>query len=324
MILRLIIAVAALWTAFSAVDAKELKIVFLHIRLEYLLYMVGLCFVLIWATCVRWGLLIRASGHKVQMIHLIRYYTIGLFFNSFLPSYVGGDAARSFYLGTEVGSQKKAFGTTVVERFAGLLAMTTLSTVFVLCGAQATEGVELAVFIVTALTILGNLALLSESFGGQCISLVNRLIRLSGRQVFAEKAEVIFEKINSAFDFARSDSKVFLLAWGWSYVFHVLLVFNSYLAAKAIGWDSVEIEGLFVVLPLVLLISMVPLTPSGLGIQEGAFLFFLVRIGATSAEGLGVGIILRLRTILIAIVGAFLWTSQRRQNATQVLSSSCP
>ena len=70
--------------------------------------------------------------------------------------------------------------------------------------------------------------------------------------------------------------------------------------------------GLFIVVPLVLLVSMVPLTPAGIGIQEGAFLFFLQRIGATEAQGLGVGVVLRAKVMVIAMLGGLLWLYVRK------------
>ena len=59
---------------------------------------------------------------------------------------------------------------------------------------------------------------------------------------------------------------------------------------------------------MVLIVSMVPLTPSGIGVQEGAFYYFLRKLGAAPGEALGVGIILRAKTLLIAVVGWMLWT----------------
>ena len=35
--------------------------------------------------------------------------------------------------------------------------------------------------------------------------------------------------------------------------------------------------------PLVLMVGVVPITPSSLGVQEGAFVFLLARIGASPA-----------------------------------------
>ena len=95
----------------------------------------------------------------------------------------------------------------------------------------------------------------------------------------------------------------------------MLTVYNTLLSATAVGWDSASVSGLFVVVPLVLLVSILPLTPNGVGLQEGAFLFFLERVGASRPEALAVGVVLRAKvTILGGIGGVLWWWEQRKKN----------
>jgi uncharacterized membrane protein YbhN (UPF0104 family) len=94
-------------------------------------------------------------------------------------------------------------------------------------------------------------------------------------------------------------------------------VANTKLAADAVGWDAASISGLFVVVPLVLLVSIIPLTPNGIGLQEGAFLFFLERIGAARSEALAVGLIIRAKVTIIGLIGGILWLSAKRAHGTK-------
>lgn len=97
----------------------------------------------------------------------------------------------------------------------------------------------------------------------------------------------------------------------WSFAYHGFAVLNTYAAARAIGWNAPSMGELFVVVPLVLILSTIPLTPSGWGIQEGAFFYFLQRIGGTEAQSLGVGLVLRAKTLIIAALGGILWALMR-------------
>ena len=78
----------------------------------------------------------------------MKLYTVGYFFNTFTPSYVGGDLARSFHLGKYLSNQSDALIATFLERFTGLLAMSMLGVLFLLLGAQATAGLSLAILTV--------------------------------------------------------------------------------------------------------------------------------------------------------------------------------
>jgi uncharacterized membrane protein YbhN (UPF0104 family) len=107
-----------------------------------------------------------------------------------------------------------------------------------------------------------------------------------------------------------------------SFLFHLLTVVNTYAAGWAIGWESPNFGGLFVVVPLILLVSMIPITPSGLGLTEGAFVFFLQRVGATEVEGLGVALVLRAKVVIIAAVGGLLWLGVKNLKRTAHASES--
>ena len=85
-------------------------------------------------------------------------------------------------------------------------------------------------------------------------------------------------------------------------------------AAQAVGWENPPVWDLFVVLPLILLLAALPVAPSGLGLQEGAFYFFLHAVGANSGQALGVGIVLRAKSYAIAILGGLVWLRLRKSS----------
>src|SRR5262245_28334182 len=49
----------------------------------------------------RWWLLLSAAGLDISLGAAIRSYWIGVFANNFLPSTIGGDATKIYYLGRE-------------------------------------------------------------------------------------------------------------------------------------------------------------------------------------------------------------------------------
>ena len=81
---------------FHFAGAKQLLEVFKRLDLIYVLYLLILAVVLIWASSVKWKIFVEETGHKAPLIHLMRLYTIGYFFNTFIPSFVGGDVAGWF------------------------------------------------------------------------------------------------------------------------------------------------------------------------------------------------------------------------------------
>lgn len=315
MVLRLSLALGILTGLFYFVDLRELFVALLQIDLFYLLLLILLAVIMIWASCLKWRLFLRSCGSDAPMIELMRLYTVGYFFNTFTPSYVGGDLARSYHLGKSIDNQRDALISTFLERFTGFLAMALLGVTFVVLGTEVTAGLTTAILLVGAFAVLLATACFSPRIGALMFQMAGRVLELFGSGAFIQKVSGVLRKMDQGMNAARGNPKLLFHALLLSLFFHCLTVVNTYVAAKAIGWDQPDLSGLFIVVPLVLLVSMAPVTPSGLGIQEGAFLFLLQRIGATQAQGLAVGILLRAKVMLLALFGGLLWVRVRKNHS---------
>ena len=126
-------------------------------------------------------------------------------------------------------------------------------------------------------------------------------------KICPKKLSTTLAKLDDASKYASGNKKLFFLSIVYSIAFHFLAVINTYLACCALSWSEVNLVDLFLVLPLILIIGGLPLTPNGLGLQEGAFTFFLKSIGATSSLGLAVGLLLRAKVVLLAALGGVLY-----------------
>lgn len=314
-IIRGLLGALLLLIVFCLVDTKELVSTLTNISLSYVAYLFLIALLMIWISCVKWRMFLRSQGADADIFFLMRLYTIGYFVNTFTPSFIGGDIVRSLHLGDRVTNKRDAYIATFLERFTGLLAMASLGVLFVAFGANATAGVETAILLVG----FGALSLALVVFCPPAMTITLRMLRQLLRMVpqiaLRANVEKFTEKMIDAAQAAQARPLLLVKAMGLSFIFHILTVINTQAAALAVGWHDVNLAGLFVVVPLVLLVGMAPVTPSGIGIQEGAFLFFLQRIGGSKAESLGVGIVLRAKVIVIALLGWGLWvTLQRKKN----------
>lgn len=312
-VLRIAVAVFIFVGLLCAVGLVQLLTVISQLQSIYIVYLIALSVVMIWVSCLKWQLFLHKQGHHASLWYLMKLYTLGYFFSSFLPSFLGGDAVRSFQLGRELTNQRDAFISTFLERFTGLLAMGILGLFFVLIGTKATAGVEVSIVVVALASLAFGCVCFSSTFGRYLSNLGATLFRQIGFRQAGEKLAILSEKIEEGMEAIRGDKILLLKAMILSFVYHTLTVANTYLSARAIGWENPDIGGLFVIVPLVLLVSIIPLTPSGLGIQEGAFLFFLERIDATRAQGLAVGLVLRAKVLLIVACGGLLWAGMREK-----------
>src|SRR5207244_2735510 len=77
-------------------DWARLSAAFAGLRLNFWLAAVGLYVLTQVVSAVRWQMLSRPLGFEQPLSHYVGFYFIGMFFNLFLPTSVGGDVVRAW------------------------------------------------------------------------------------------------------------------------------------------------------------------------------------------------------------------------------------
>lgn len=298
-ILKSIIAALIVIFLIYKVGINDLIEQFSKLSLEAIIYLALLSVVLIYISAVKWQLFLKTFGEKISIIKLFCLYLIGYFVNLLLPSYIGGDAVRSWYVGKKVG-QHEALAATILERYTGIFAMFTLAVISVWFVSLVTVEIKVTVVCMALGLVFATFLAMSESVYG-----------FIDKFRFARKFTGHLRKVRDALNLARKSKVLVLKALILSFLFHSFTVLNTLAAAYAVGWESPPIIELFAILPIILLIGSLPLTPGGLGLQEGAFVYFLKGVGATSTEALALALILRAKSYVLAVFGGILWFNMK-------------
>jgi uncharacterized protein (TIRG00374 family) len=224
-----------------------------------------------------------------------------------MPSALGGDVVRSLYVGKDV-DKVRAMSATLLERYTGFIAMVSMAFIAVWWAPAVSTEIKVA-------TVLIGVAAL-----GLTVALITgRLVWLSEALRVPVKLHSKLVRMQEGVSWGLSDAKLLIRAGLLSLVFHLLTIVNTAAVAYAVGWEGVPWGDLLVVVPLILLVGAIPLSPQGLGIQEGAFLYFLHAVGATTGQALAVALVLRAKSYVLALCGGALWlTLPRGPSATEV------
>lgn len=302
---RRLVAVVLVGALVASVRLDDLVAALSELTWPVAVFLVYISGVLIFISALKWKLFLESFGRSVSLVRLNALYYVGYFVNLLLPSHVGGDAVRSWYLGRSVG-QHEAFAATILERLLGLVAMLGLGLISMWFVPNAPWQIRLSIAAMAA----GLATAIGVALSPRCLAFVGRIPR-------TEKVVGHLGKVQQVLRSAAADRRVLAKTLLLSLLYHSLTVVNTVAAAAAVGWFGVPVGDLFVVLPVILLIGALPITPSGLGIQEGAFLFFLTGLGATPAQALGVGVVLRVKSYVLAAIGGLVWLAVRREAASE-------
>ena len=133
MLLKIVVSLGILAYIFTKVI--DIRHLWANLREANVSYIVaGILFYLLVQTlsAYRWYLLIKPQGIGVSFPKILAYYFLGMYFNFFLPSAIGGDVFKVYYLHKETGRLSASTASVFFDRDIGmgglLLVATAVST----------------------------------------------------------------------------------------------------------------------------------------------------------------------------------------------------
>lgn len=300
--MRLVISFALIYYVFRKAGVAELWETVRHADLIFVLLSVALTPVLIFLSSWKWKVILRAQGITISHARAFWLYVVGYFFNTVLPTNVGGDVVRAYALGKSTGKNAEAFSSVFLERFTGLTALllTAIAAFFLAIRHLWDFWLGMAMIV----SVAGYVFLLVAIFNPAILEWINRKLNISLlRGVFIK-----LKKFQHATLAIRHQKGVLIFAMINSFAFYVAAALNVYVSALAFNaqtsfWDA------FIITPIVLVISMIPISIGGIGLSEGAYLFTFTRLGQLGAVGLSVALLMRAKALLAGLAGGLYYSS---------------
>lgn len=271
-LIRLCISAGLLWWLFSRFDLTGILA-----SLQQLSPLVWLVALLMYLAAqilssIRWFILSDTLSFPGRWRTYLVFYFVGMWFNLFLPTSVGGDVLKVHFLSRDKGRRLMAAYSVVGDRLFGLLAMVILG-----AGAVGLRPDILPGHFVTTLSIGGiviicglvGLPFFHRALRGLWPKLV---ARLSGVLVLWQRPQVILEVL------------------GLSFCLQALGMGAVALLGRGIGIEM-PLVFYFASLPLINIATAIPISFSGIGVREGTFVYFLGIKGVQPEQALCLGIL---------------------------------
>jgi hypothetical protein len=242
----------------------------------------------------RWQRVLAVFDAAVPLRTLVSHYLAGLFVGNVLPSTIGGDVLRVSRAGATVGSATVAFGSVVLERLTGFVALPLL--VFAgFCARPSLLDVDRAwLALVVAATTLAALALILYLAGHP---------RVAGRFADHENWMRFVGAVHLGVDRLRRDPRRALPVLGTALVYQASVVASVALVFRTLDLP-VPLAGIAVYVPAVAMLQVLPLSFNGLGVREGALVVFLAPWDVSRAQAIAVGLLWFSATLVVSMLGA--------------------
>jgi uncharacterized protein (TIRG00374 family) len=265
---------------------------------------------------LKWGVLLAAVQIHVPASRLLSYQWQAEFFNSFLPAQVGGDVARGYALAVDTHRSADAAASVVIDRFIGLFVFMACATLFsaamLLWGRPNGEPFTSDQLLYMRLVCLGS-ALVTTALVCAMVGLLSRRLKLLFERILgvlpiASKSVPIWQSAAQAFNRYRYEYKALALVALGSLLITFLTSINIWLIAAAIQPGAITLMQVLAINPIIVFIALIlPLSPGGLGVRQGAFFATFLLVGASGALGLAVGLTQQFIGYIVSIPGGILW-----------------
>jgi glycosyltransferase 2 family protein len=227
---------------------------------------------------VAYRLKLLMSGQNIFLsIRYAVYLTfIGYFFNNFLPTAIGGDIAKAHYASRKTNNKVASYAAILADRILGLIATLLVALVgLVFIGKHMdNDFIMWSVLFAFILTVLMIMFLLKK----------NNVTKMppSGKKGIFNNIKEKLLKLYTAMNLYRNSPGLLVKGIALSLMLQFMSIISIYLLVLCVGSD-IPLFRLFLVIPIVWAVSMLP-SLNGLGVREGAFVYFLKGyIGAEKA-----------------------------------------
>ncbi len=302
-VLRIIVGIGLI--VFLLIKLDVIKILF-HIKnmeIKFLGYALIPYLFFIIVSAWRWQVLLDYKNMGMPFKDSLIIYFIALFFNNFLPTTVGGDVMRIVY--STKDRKTDALAIVLADRilgFIGLFVFGLIAVVYLYIFQKRSEFVPLMI-IGLLLLVLITFILFSERVYSIFAPIMERIA------VFR-----IGERINNLHktmtDFGSAWGVIILCVFQ-SIVIQALLSISPYFVLQSLDSFQVSILPFFIYLPIINVISMIPISFNALGVRENAYVFLFQRAGLTGEVSLTVSLISFFLIFLWSLLGGIFFLFYR-------------
>ena len=242
----------------------------------------------------QWYILIPWTD-RVSFWQLLTYYLQSLFWNNFLPGGLGGDAVRVLALRAASGRMDTAVSSVLMARITGLWSVVFLAAASALFYAGRVGWHVAFPFLMFALG-----ALILTASGTVFLLSVPRLGLI-------RRLPAWLTDWHAGLRICFNQPMLLLQALGCAFAIQLCAVAINAFMALALNLAITPAQ-LLLSLPLINLITLVPISIGGFGVREGSSVYFLGLVGVPAADAIVLALAVYALLALVAAAGAGICT----------------
>ncbi|MFC1698942.1 YbhN family protein [Candidatus Omnitrophota bacterium] len=255
---------------------------------------------------MRLKIILSVQEVNFKIKELFSLTLIGYFFSNFMPTSVGGDLIKGYYISKRAKTKSAAYASIFIDRLIGMSSLALIAA-FALIVSRKQVGHGLifwAVGLLCGLCLLFALLLSNRGLTKKAFGMLGLL-----RLLQALKLDQGLRRVYGYVNIYVGHKKKLLRAFVLSAIAQFVSFTSVYLLSVSLATEMPFIK-IILFMPLIAVLCMLPITMNGLGLREWGFVFFLSpQIGPAAAFSMS---ILYLATFLVlSIIGGVVYLLRR-------------
>lgn len=297
LVFKLAVTAALLWLLLRKVDVGPVVERLTGSHAGWAAVVVMVTFIQLLLTGGRWFLVGNRLGLDTPLRECLRLVLVGQFFNQILPSSIGGDGVRAWLLAHRGYPLRRVLSGIISDRVAAMVVLGSIVALTMLMMRHTSlPSMEMLTWAIPSLAVASMLSL--YLIGDRFAAFLSSIRFLSPLGSLTRDVRAVI--------FGGTASLAIL---GIALVVQGLGVLIVHLCAKCIGLELDAQSWLMI--PVILLVSMVPVSFAGWGVRESAMVVGLGAVGVAAPDALAVSVLYGLTQILVGVPGSLLMLGVR-------------
>ncbi len=305
-VVRIIVAGAAVYLICRGQDWPKVGKTLADMNIWYFL---GSIVVYLFSQCLvgfRWWLLLLAQHIYIDWLAAIRLNLLGLFYNNFLPSSLGGDFVRAWYITKHTDKKLAAAWSVLIDRIVGVFGMVIIA-MFCYIFFMRGKGYFAALTSGQKQSSESSLSLYLWILAGAALSLIiilgimllikpgRKILRKLWTYVEVHGIVTIKKLIDSTIAYGKHPWFV-MGALAMTIIVQSLVIISFWILGLTLG-IHISPKYYFVFFPIIWIIGSLPISIGGVGIVEGSMVVLFTQFANVAEE----------RILALAICQRLVW-----------------
>lgn len=256
----------------------------------------------------RWVALLDTSI-RPPFPRMLRIFFESSFVGAFLPS-VGGDVARAWALSRDGVSGSQSVASVLMDRLLGVISILVSGAVGLVLAPTLLDrsALVVATALLSAACVVALLLVFSRT--------ADRVAKSWLRWIRPARLAGVLHRLLDALQGYRGQSRTLVIVLVASISVQVLRVAQAWMLGRGLSIDA-PFEIYLAYIPIILLVMMLPITVSGIGTGNLAFVFLFAQAGVSAADAFALSVLFLLLGVVGTLPGGVLYVlprSVRRQS----------